>query len=70
MLDRPSAKVAFSTDALKANLSRLQDEWETYQNTRDRDGIYGYLAAVFELVMSCGGSTNKKPLSTLAGPCG
>ena len=51
MLDRPSAKVAFSTDALKANLSRLQDEWETYQNTRDRDGIYGYLAAVFELVM-------------------
>ena len=51
MLDRPSAKVAFSTDALKANLSRLQDEWETYQNTRDRDGIYGYLAAAFELVM-------------------
>ncbi len=50
LLNRPSANVAFSTDALKANLSRLEDEWETYQTTRDRDGIYRYLAAVFELV--------------------
>jgi hypothetical protein len=50
MLNRPSLNVAFSTDALKANLSRLEDEWETYQNTRARDGIYQYLAAVFELV--------------------
>src|ERR1022692_2637167 len=50
MLDRPSVKIAFSPDALKANLSRLEHEWETYQTTRDRDGIYGYLAAVFELV--------------------
>jgi hypothetical protein len=50
MLGRPSAKIDFSPDALKANLSRLEDEWETYQTTRDRDGIYGYLAAVFELV--------------------
>ena len=50
MLNRPSANIAFSTDALKANLSRLEDEWETCQNARDRDGIYGYLTAVFELV--------------------
>ena len=50
MLGRPSINIAFSTEALKANLSRLQDEWENYQNTRDRDGIYGYLTAVFELV--------------------
>jgi hypothetical protein len=50
LLNRPSINIAFSTDALKANLSRLEDEWETYQTTRDRDGIYGYLAAVFELV--------------------
>jgi hypothetical protein len=48
--NRPSANVAFSSEALKANLLRLEDEWETYQTTRDRDGIYGYLAAVFELV--------------------
>jgi hypothetical protein len=43
--------IPFSTDALKANLSRLEDEWENYQTTRHRDGIYQYLAAVFELVM-------------------
>ena len=50
VLNRPSANIAFSTEALKANLSRLENEWETYQATRDRDGIYCYLAAVFELV--------------------
>jgi hypothetical protein len=50
MHNRPSLNIAFSTDALKANLSRLEDEWETYQTTRNRDGIYSYLAAVFELV--------------------
>ena len=50
MLNRPSINIAFSADALKANLSRLEDEWETCQNSRDRDGIYGYLAAVFDLV--------------------
>jgi hypothetical protein len=46
----PSANIAFSNEALKANLSRLEDEFETYQTTRDCDGIYSYLAAVFELV--------------------
>jgi hypothetical protein len=50
MLARPSINIGFSTEALKANLSRLENEWENYQNTRDRDGIYGYLTAVFELV--------------------
>jgi hypothetical protein len=50
MLNRPSINIAFSTEALKANLERLESEWENYQNTRDRDGIYGYLTAVFELV--------------------
>jgi hypothetical protein len=50
LLNRPPGNIAFSTDALKANLSRLEDEWETYQTTRNRDGIYGYLSAVFELV--------------------
>ena len=49
MLNRPSANIAFSTEALKANLSRLENEWENYQTTRDRNGIYGYLTAVFEL---------------------
>jgi hypothetical protein len=50
MLDRPATKIDISTDALKANLNRLQTEWGAYQSTRDRDGIYEYLTAVFELV--------------------
>jgi hypothetical protein len=50
VLKRPLINIEFSNDALKANLARLRDEWETYQNTRDRDGIYGYLAGVFEVV--------------------
>jgi hypothetical protein len=50
MLDRPSANIVFSTDALQANLQRLEREWEAYQSTRDRDGIYNYLTAVSELV--------------------
>jgi hypothetical protein len=50
MLTRESATIPFSTEALKANLLRLQNEWETVQASRDRAAIYGYLAAVFELV--------------------
>ena len=37
--------------ALKANLLRLQTEWEKVQTSRDRNAIYQYLTAVFELVM-------------------
>ena len=44
----------FSTKALRANLLRLQNEWETVQVSRDRDAIYRYLAAVFETVMVVG----------------
>jgi hypothetical protein len=33
-------------------LLRLQNEWETVQASRDRNAIYGYLTAVFELVTS------------------
>ena len=50
MLDRPSVTVRFSMEALEATLCRIGNEWATYQATRDRDGIYGYLNAVFELV--------------------
>jgi hypothetical protein len=42
--------IAFRDPALKVNLERLEEEWAGYQNTRDRDAIYGYLTAVFELV--------------------
>ena len=42
--------VPFSTEAVKANLLRLQNEWETVQASHDRGAIYRYLSAVFELV--------------------
>jgi hypothetical protein len=29
----------------------VQTEWDNYQASRDRDGIFQYLATVFELVM-------------------
>jgi hypothetical protein len=50
MLGRPSINIALSTEGLKANLARLENEWENYQNTRDRDGIFLYLGPLFELV--------------------
>ena len=49
MLCRDPA-IPFSTAAIRANLLRLQNEWETVQASRDRNAIYQYLAAVFELV--------------------
>jgi hypothetical protein len=51
MFGREPTAVPFSTEALKANLLRLQNEWATVRTSRDRDAIYRYLAAVFELVM-------------------
>lgn len=50
MLGREPNVIPFSTAAMRANLLRLQNEWEAVQAGRDRDAIYGYLAAVFELV--------------------
>ena len=38
----------FSTEAMRASLLRLQNEWETVQASRDRNAIYQYLTAVFE----------------------
>lgn len=45
-----SPSVPFSTSALQANLSRLENKWETCQSTRDRNAIFGYLGDVFDLV--------------------
>jgi hypothetical protein len=50
MLSRQLTIIPFSTDAMRASLLRLQNEWETAQATRDRNAIYGYLAAIFELI--------------------
>ena len=51
MLDREPTTIPFSAEALKANLLRLQNEWETVQASRNRDAIFQYLTAVFEIVM-------------------
>ena len=50
MLGREPPTIPFSTEALQATLLRLQNEWKTVQASRDRDAIYRYLAAVFEVV--------------------
>jgi hypothetical protein len=50
MLGCEPATIPFSANAMRANLLRLQNEWETVQASRNRGAIYGYLAAVFELV--------------------
>jgi hypothetical protein len=50
MLSRAPTTITFSNEAMKANLLRLQNEWEAYQSNHERDAVYGYLAAVFELV--------------------
>ena len=43
--------VPFSTEAMRASLLRLEDEWEMVEASHDRDAIYEYLTAVFELVV-------------------
>ena len=47
---REPITVPFTTDAMKANLLRLRNEWETLQASRDRDAIYQYLNSIFQLV--------------------
>ncbi|MGP8244815.1 MAG: hypothetical protein ACLQVN_09890, partial [Bryobacteraceae bacterium] len=48
---REPTTIPFSTEALQANLLRLQNEWETVQTSRNRDAIFQYLTGVFETVM-------------------
>lgn len=50
MLNRLRPEVPFSDAALKATLTRLEGEWDEFQSTRDRNAIYGYLTAIFEVV--------------------
>ena len=49
---REPTPIPFSTEALRASLLRLENEWEAVQASRDRNAIYEYLAAVFETVMA------------------
>jgi hypothetical protein len=42
--------IPYTVQALKHDLLRLQNAWDESQASRERDGIYTYLTAVFELV--------------------
>ncbi len=42
--------VPYCKEALRQDLLRVQLAWEECQSSRDRNAIYGYLSAVFELV--------------------
>jgi len=50
MLGCGNGTIAFSTDAMRASLLRLENDWEIVQASRGRDAIYGYLSTVYELV--------------------
>jgi hypothetical protein len=43
--------VPYSREALRQDLTRVRNAWEECQSSRDRNAIYGYLSAVFDLVM-------------------
>jgi hypothetical protein len=40
----------YPTKVIQLELARVKKAWSKYQSTRDRDGIYVYLKAVFDLV--------------------
>jgi hypothetical protein len=50
---RPSPKEAipYSNEAMRQDLERVRNAWEDVQASRDRNAIYGYLIAVYGLVV-------------------
>jgi len=44
-------EVPCTKQALRQDLLRVRNAWEESQSSRDRNAIYGYLTAVFDLVM-------------------
>jgi hypothetical protein len=42
--------VPYTTEALRQDLVRLRNAWEDCQASRERDAVYGYLSAVFDLI--------------------
>jgi hypothetical protein len=50
-LKRPvQDEVPYTTEALRQDLLRVVNAWEDCQENRERDAIYTYLTAVFDLV--------------------
>ena len=48
--ERVQDDVPYTTQALRQDLRRVRNAWEDCQASRDRNAIYGYLGAVFDLV--------------------
>jgi hypothetical protein len=46
----PKETIPYSSAALRQDLERVRGIWEDCQATRDRDAIYGYLTAMYDLV--------------------
>ena len=42
--------VPYTTQALRRDLLRVRNAWEECQARRERDAIYSYLTAVFDLI--------------------
>ncbi len=42
--------IPYTTQTLREDLLRVRMAWEVCQASRDRNAIYGYLTAVFDLV--------------------
>jgi hypothetical protein len=47
----PNDPIPYSREALRQDLTRVRIAWEECQASRARNAIYGYLSAVFDLVM-------------------
>jgi hypothetical protein len=43
--------IPYTDEAMKQDLIRVRNAWDECQASRDRNAIYGYLSAVFDLVM-------------------
>jgi hypothetical protein len=50
MAQKPATTVPYTKEALREDLFRLRVAWQDSQESRDRNAIYGYLTALFELV--------------------
>jgi cob(I)alamin adenosyltransferase len=48
---RMKDQVPYSAAALREDLHRIRIAWSEFQEVRDRDAVYAYLDAVFQLVL-------------------
>jgi hypothetical protein len=46
----PEEAIPYSLAALRQDLERVRNAWDDCQASRDRNAIYGYLTAVYDLV--------------------